>query len=52
MDEIIFADFIVTCHTDGCENSDIAIIIGADAENPIVVCGPCGQQITDVQPVV
>jgi hypothetical protein len=48
MSDIVFSDFIVTCHTDGCQNEDIPITISADAENPKIVCGPCAHFITDV----
>jgi len=35
----------VTCKTDKCENSNI----GIELEDPeaTVICGPCGQEITD-----
>lgn len=48
MDETIFADFDVTCHTEGCENAEIVIRVSATAEAPNVVCGPCGIKIEDV----
>lgn len=38
----------VTCHTVGCENDGIGIVIIEPGE--IIVCGPCGQQITDIVP--
>jgi hypothetical protein len=47
----------VTCRTDGCENNGIPIDLDLDIvdENGAVtgqvgtvVCGPCGQQITDI----
>ena len=46
----------VTCHTDGCENEGVPIEVdrsidvgdGEVVESPTVVCGPCGQQITDI----
>jgi ribosomal protein S27E len=36
---------IVTCRTENCENQNISIIF----LNPqdLVICGPCGQTITD-----
>jgi hypothetical protein len=41
-------DITVTCHTDGCENKDIAISITIpNEENHRVICGPCGNDITD-----
>jgi hypothetical protein len=42
------AEFDVTCHSAGCENSDITIRVSAVADSPYVVCGPCGVQIEDV----
>jgi hypothetical protein len=40
----------VTCHTEGCENQDIAIVVPlVDGGN--VVCGVCGNEITDIQEV-
>ena len=45
------AEFDVTCHSAGCENSDITIRVSAVADSPYVVCGPCGIQIEDVIPV-
>ena len=35
----------VTCHTAKCENSNIAIPFEDPADT--VICGPCGQEITD-----
>jgi hypothetical protein len=49
---------IVTCHTENCGNAEIAIDIGdltyRDDEGRIqqittVVCGVCGQPITDIE---
>jgi hypothetical protein len=51
MDELIFAEYDVTCHTAGCENTGITIRVNAVADTPYVVCGPCGIQIEDVIPV-
>jgi len=45
------AEFDVTCHSAGCENSEITIRVNAVAELPVVQCGPCGIQIEDVIPV-
>ena len=36
---------MVTCHTERCENSGIAIPFLDAAE--MLVCGPCGNEITD-----
>lgn len=51
MDNVEFTEFNVTCHSAGCENADITIRVNAVADNPYVVCGPCGNQIEDVAPV-
>ena len=40
--------FNVVCHTDGCENKDIVILVDADGDEPTVICGVCSQPITDV----
>jgi hypothetical protein len=48
MDDVTYAEFDVTCHTAGCENSEITIRVNAVADAPNVVCGPCGIQIEDV----
>ena len=42
--------YIVTCHTTGCENENIAIQFVDPADT--VICGPCGQEITDIVEVV
>ena len=39
-------NYFLTCHTEGCENAEIAIELATDADN--FQCGPCGQPITDV----
>lgn len=49
--DLVLAQFNVTCQTEGCENADITIEVSAVADNPYVVCGPCGVQIEDVIPV-
>jgi hypothetical protein len=41
--------YLVTCHTTGCENENISIEL-IDPE-PTVICGACGQEITDKQQV-
>lgn len=45
-------DVTFTCHTEGCGNAGHAIpmTVTADPE-PLALCGVCGQQITDIQPV-
>lgn len=35
----------VTCHADGCINGEIPILFEDPADT--VICGPCGQEITD-----
>lgn len=49
---------IATCHTEGCGNAGIPIEVELTATDPVtgetytvgsVVCGACGQQITDIQ---
>ena len=44
------ASYIATCTTVGCENADIPIQVTADATDPTVICGPCGQPITNITP--
>jgi len=50
MDPIEYAAYDVTCTTEGCENAGHTIAVYGSAESPQVVCGPCGQPITDIQP--
>jgi len=38
----------ITCHTRGCENENITIVLSRPS--PVVICGPCGQQVTDIDP--
>ena len=42
--------FNVACHTEGCENLDIVIEIPSYDQEPTVICGPCGNVITDIKP--
>jgi len=44
------AEYDATCVTAGCENENVPIPITADATNPTVQCGPCGQMITNITP--
>jgi hypothetical protein len=37
--------YTVTCHIEKCENQGIGIELVDPAD--VVVCGPCGQEITD-----
>lgn len=39
----------VTCRTEGCENADIPIVLEVDQ---LVMCGVCGEFITDIDPPV
>jgi hypothetical protein len=50
-DEAIYEDFIVTCHTKGCENKDISIEVKIDISGMLVFCGPCSKPIKDIVPV-
>lgn len=36
-----------TCTTDGCANRGLAISVITD-EEATIVCGPCGNQVTDI----
>lgn len=48
-EEPTFRLVTVTCETDGCANAGHAIPLHvADEPNPAVVCGVCGQPITDI----
>lgn len=49
MDE--FAPFDVVCHTADCGNSEQSIQVLAIQPDPLVICGVCGQLITDVTPI-
>jgi hypothetical protein len=43
-----FREMVVTCKTVGCENKDVSITVNVpDEPNPRVICGPCGNEITD-----
>jgi hypothetical protein len=40
--------FILTCHTEGCENAEHPITFpNVDDDINTAFCGPCGQEITD-----
>ena len=45
MDE--FVTVTLTCHTPGCENADIPVTMDCPVGS-LKICGPCGQEITDV----
>lgn len=43
-----FKQLTVTCRINGCGNKDIPLTINVPNEpDPRVVCGPCGNDITD-----
>lgn len=37
------------CGTEGCENHGVPLVVPAQVVGPVVVCGPCGVQIQDLQ---
>lgn len=47
----------VTCHTEGCGNAGVAIELARPVDDEtgqpldpwVIICGVCGQPITDVQ---
>lgn len=50
---------IVTCHTEGCRSADVPVSVattvtdeetGEERSVDGVVCGACGNPITDVEP--
>lgn len=45
------AQYDVTCHTAECGNAEHVIRVLATETDPYIVCGPCGQLITDLEPV-
>ena len=47
----ISISYDVICETDGCENQNIVITVLADPESPVIICGPCSQQIMNPTPV-
>jgi hypothetical protein len=51
MENLTYEMQTVTCHTENCENCDIAIEILVCVEYPLVICGCCGEQITDVKDI-
>lgn len=40
----------VTCRTEGCENEGYTLILTDPGHT--VICGPCGQPIADIEPVI
>ena len=51
MDDIILANYVITCHTDNCGNGGQQIAIQAPEVEPNFVCGVCNQTITDFSQV-
>jgi len=47
---VTFTNATVTCHTEECTNGEqaIALPVPDDPWPPVVVCGVCGQPITDI----
>lgn len=52
MDNEQLFNFDVTCHTEGCENENITIEISTPESEPIILCGPCCIEITDIVPIL
>lgn len=42
------AKFNVMCETDQCANFGLTINVIGDKNNPSVICGSCGQNISNV----
>jgi hypothetical protein len=40
--------FNVTCNTAKCENESLTIRIESEDSKPVVMCGACGNYITDI----
>lgn len=47
-EDVETSPYLVTCHTEGCENAEIAIPVRLSGPDALVVCGPCSQPITDI----
>jgi len=47
-----FSEYTITCFTEGCFNYSHPIILWAATVNPTVICGPCGNEVTSVVPIV
>ncbi len=45
--EIEMLPHLLTCHTEGCDNADIPILVDMPVGGG-AACGPCGQVITDI----
>jgi hypothetical protein len=44
--------YLVTCQVQGCINFNIEINVPVDTNYPHVICGPCGNEITNMVPIV
>jgi hypothetical protein len=42
-----YQEMTVTCHTAGCPNDGIGIVVQAILPDCFCVCGGCGNEITD-----
>lgn len=42
------ANYVTVCHSDACENQFLKIEATATEENPLIFCGVCQKQITDI----
>lgn len=51
-DELTFITVTATCQTGGCGNAGHALAVSVleGDPDPSVICGPCGQPITDLKP--
>lgn len=45
--EELLALYDTHCATEGCPNGEFTIRVPAGVNNPVVICGGCGQLITD-----
>jgi hypothetical protein len=45
-----YLEMTVTCHTPGCPNENIGIVVQAILPDCFCVCGGCGNEITDKVP--
>ena len=47
-DQPPMAAYLVTCETPTCENVGVTLEVSATAENPLVMCGPCGNPLDPI----
>ena len=45
-----YQEMTVTCHTEGCPNEGINIVVQAVLPDCFCICGGCNQEITDKEP--